>query len=92
MRLQIGFVDHVDAVFVAQFEPTGLVRVVRGAHRVDVVPFHEAHIPQHVLFGDAAAEPCVEFVAVDPAQHDPLAVDGEDAMLDLDMAESNHRA
>ena len=92
MRLQIGFVDHVDAVFVAQFEPTGLVRVVRGAHRVDVVPFHEAHIPQHVLFRDAAAIPCVEFVAVDAAQHDPLAVDGEDATFDLDMAEPNHRA
>ena len=70
-------------------DPMWLAACVDRAHGMVA---RDPHIPQHVLFGDAAAESCVEFVAVDPAQHDPLAVDGEDAMLDLDMAESNHRA
>ena len=62
---------------------------MRGAHRVDVVALHEADVPQHVLFGDGSAAPAVELVAVDAAEHEALAVELEDAVLDGHAAEAD---
>ena len=65
---------------------------MRGAHRVDVVALHEADVPQHVLFGDGPAAPAVELVAVDAAEHEALAVELEDAVLDGHMPEADASA
>ena len=40
VRFDIGLADHVKPEFVTQFEERRIVRIVRGAHRVDVRPFH----------------------------------------------------
>ena len=86
---EVGFVDQVDAVLVAQFVPAFLVRVVRGADGVDVVALAEDHVIDHVLLGDGAAAFGVELVAVGALEHDALAVDGQDAVLDAEAAETD---
>ena len=89
MGFEVGFVDQVDAVLVAQFVPAFLVRVVRGADGVDVVALAEDHVIDHVLLGDGAAAFGVELVAVGALEHDALAVDGQDAVLDAEAAETD---
>lgn len=87
---QIGFVDEIDAVAVAELVPEGVVGIVAGADGVDVVLFHEADVEPHVLFGDGSATLGVEFVAVDAFEEDALAVQAHDAVFQFEAAESHH--
>ena len=74
VALQVGLVDHIDAVLVAQLVPEGLVGVVAGAHRVDVVAAEGLHGAVHILGADGAAGGGVPLVAVDAVEDDPLPV------------------
>ena len=49
----------------------------------------EDHVIDHVLLGDGAAAFGVELVAVGALEHDALAVDGQDAVLDAEAAETD---
>ena len=89
MRFKIGFVDQVDAVFVAQVVPVFLVGVVRGADGVDVVPLAERDVVDHVLPGDGAAALRVEFVAVGALEDHALAVELHDAVFDTEATEAD---
>lgn len=51
MGFEVGLVDQVDAVLVAQLVPALLVRIVGGPDGVEVVPLAEDHIVDHVLLG-----------------------------------------
>ena len=64
MGFEVGLVDQVDAVLVAQLVPALLVRIVGGPDGVEVVPLAEDHIVDHVLLGDRAAALGIELVAV----------------------------
>jgi hypothetical protein len=85
--LEVALVHDVQAVLVAQLEEAGVRRVVAGADSVDVVPLHQQHVVEHVLLGDGPAAVGVELVPVHPAQQHPVAVDGEQPVLDPDRAE-----
>ena len=89
VRFKIGFVDQVDAVFVAQVVPVFLVGVVRGADGVDVVPLAERDVVDHVLPGDGAAALRVEFVAVGALEDHALAVELHDAVFDAEATEAD---
>ena len=89
VRFKIGFVDQVDAVFVAQVVPVFLVGVVRGADGVDVVPLAERDVVDHVLPGDGAAALRVEFVAVGALEDHALAVELHDAVFDTEATEAD---
>jgi len=84
----VGFVNEVEAVFVAEFVPAGDVGVVAGADGVDVVLFHELDVAEHGGFGDVMAGVGVVFVAVDAFEVDGDAVEEELATFDLDFAEA----
>ena len=47
VRLDVRLVDHVEPVLVAEVVPVGVVRIVRGAHGVDVELLHQAHVAEH---------------------------------------------
>ena len=89
MGFEIGLIDQVDAVLVAQIVPTFLVRIVRGADGVDVVTLAENHIIDHVLLGDGTAALGVELVTVRALEHDALAVKGHDAVFDAEATEAD---
>ena len=89
VRLHVGFVDQIQAVFVAQVVPIFLVWIVRGADGVDVVPLAEDHVGKHVLAGDRTAALRVEFVAIRAFEHDAFAVERHDAVFDAERTEAD---
>ena len=86
---QVGLVDHVQAVAVAQVEPARVVGVVGAADGVDIVPLHQEDVPLHRLPRDDEAQVGVELVAVHPLDHHGPAVDEEPAALDPYRAEAH---
>ena len=86
--LEIVFVDHIQAVFVAKRVPVGVVRIVRGAHGVDVVALHRQDVLDHRLAVDRAAGVAGELVAVRALEQQTAAVETDHAVLDLDPAEA----
>ena len=52
--LQIGLPDDIQTVFIAELQEIRVVRVVAGAHGVDVVGLQVLHIPQHLFPADRA--------------------------------------
>ena len=89
VAFQVGFVDHVDAVFIAQVVPQALVGVMAGAHGVDVVAAEHLHGGVHIRRVDGAAFLGVPFVAVHPVEDDALPVQAHDAVHHLEPAESD---
>jgi hypothetical protein len=86
--LDVGLGADVEAEFVAEFVEAGVVRVVAGAHRVDIGALHQQQVIEDVLFGEVVAGDRVVVVAVDALDEDGLAVDEELAVLDLGAGEA----
>ena len=49
VSLVVSLVDDVETIFVTQLVPVRIVRVVAGAHRVDVQLLHYTDVAEHVL-------------------------------------------
>ncbi len=79
VAFQVGFVDHVQAVAVAQVQPARIVGIVRGAHGVDVVLLHQGDVLHHRFVGHGVAQVGVRLVAVDALQLDRHAVEQKHA-------------
>jgi len=65
MAFDIGFVDNVQAQFVAQVVPVRYVGIVRRSDGVDVVLFHQFDVPDHGFAADDPPRIGIELVAVD---------------------------
>ncbi|KJL45544.1 hypothetical protein RS81_00163 [Microbacterium terrae] len=92
MALEVALVDDPEAEFVEQIEHLGMRRIVRGAHRVDVVPLHEKELVSHDARIEDATVLGVMLVTVDAPQHDRSAVDQQHGVAGLDAAEADaHR-
>ena len=89
MGFKVRFVQHIDAVLVAQLVPAGLVGVVGGAHGVDVEALERVDVLNHVRFGNRAAGAGIEFVAVDALEHNALAVELHQAVFDGEVPEAD---
>ena len=89
VRFDVRFVDDVQTVFVAEFVPARVVRIVASANRVDVQRFHQPNIFEHTLFGDRMAGRRVVFVAVDAFDENRLVVDEKLTVADFDLAETD---
>ena len=88
VSLDVRLGDHVDAVAVAEIIPEMVVRIMRRAHRVDVVALEERHVLHHVVERDRAATLDAALVTVHAVQLHGLAVHGEDVTDDLLLLEA----
>ena len=87
VRLQIGLVYDVQPVLIAQRVPPAVVRVVAGAHAVDVVRLHQRDVADHRLHAHHRPQLFVELVPVDAAQLHGHSVDQQPAALRLHRPE-----
>ena len=87
MGLEVGFVDDVDPVLVAQVVEAGVVGVVAGADRVGVVELAEADVGEHVRLVERAPFARVELMAVDALEDDAPPVERHDAVVDSETPE-----
>jgi hypothetical protein len=85
----VGLIDDVEAVAVAEVEEVGVVRVMGAADGVDVVPFHGEDIELHVGGGEGFSASVVVVVAVDAVDQDGLSVEEELAVMDFDAFEAD---
>ncbi|MNC03620.1 hypothetical protein D3C75_510330 [compost metagenome] len=81
--LQVRLVHHVEAEPVTQSIELGMVGVVGAAHRVEVVLLHQPQILLHGGRGHHMAQGGIVFVAIGAANEQRLAVDPQQAALDL---------
>ena len=75
VALNVGFVDHIEAVLVAEFVPPWIIGVVGRPYCVDVVLLHQPDVFQHRFFRYALAVVWVMFMSVDSLDVHCLAVD-----------------
>ena len=87
--LKVGLVADVEAVFVAQFQKTRVVRVMAGTDHVDVVLFHDHKVADHVVHRRCVSEDRVAVVAVDALAFDLLAVDVQHIVSDGQLLEAD---
>ena len=87
--LQIRLPDYIQAVFIAELQEIRVVRVVAGAHGVDVMGFQVLYIPQHLFPADGAAGAAAPLMAVDALEHDALAVQKHLAAFQLKPAQTD---
>ena len=89
VRLDVGLVDDIDAVAVAELVPLRVVGIVRRAHGVDVELLHDADILQHPLAAHDVPRQRVDLVAVDALDEHGLSVDEQLSAADLRRAEAD---
>ena len=90
--LQIRLPDDVQAVFIAELQKIRVIRVVAGAHGIDVVGLEVLYIPQHLFPADGAAGAAAPLVAVDALEHDALAVQKYLAVFQLKLTQADFQA
>ena len=64
MALEVGLCHEIQACRVAELIPAGIVRIVRGAHSIDVQLLHDTDVLTHTLHGDDIASIGIEFMTV----------------------------
>ena len=89
MTLDIRLSCHIDAVFVAEVIPAGIIGIVTSAHRVDVQILHDLNILNHAFHRDKITTIGIEFVTVSALNQDRLAVDEQLSVLNFDMTEAH---
>ena len=75
VALDICLVVYIYAIFVAEFVESAILRIVAGAHGIDVVEFHQFEVLAHQLFGHIVAGGGIMLVYVHALEFYGLAVD-----------------
>ena len=83
MRLDVGFVYHIQAIFVAKVVPLGCVGVVACAHSVDIEFLHQCDVFYHALTRHYKALPGIYFMTIYAFNEYWFAVDKQLSVLNL---------
>ena len=89
MRFNIRFINYIQSVSVAQFVPALHVRVVTGAHGIDIGLFKQANIRHHLLLGYGFSATVVKLMAVNTGDFDGLTVDQQLPVADFNGFETD---
>ena len=88
VTFDIGFVDDVDTIFIAEFVETFLLGIVASAYGIDIVSLPKLEVFLHQFFGDIVTGILVVFVIVHAFHEDRLSVYQQLLVLDFHCAES----
>ena len=89
VALDVGLGRDVDAVFVAEVIPAGVVGIVAGAVGIHVKLLHHLDVLNHAFYAYHIAAVGVEFVAVGTLDEHRHAVDEELLVFDFNLAEAH---
>ncbi len=89
VRLDVRLVDDVETQLVGEVVERRVVRVVRGADRVEAEPLEQHQVRAHVVVRHRAAGQWMEVVPVDAPDVHALAVDEQVPADDLDVPEAD---
>ena len=88
----IGLVEHVDAIAVAEVVPARIIGIMAGANGVDIGALHQGDVLKHAAEGEGVTGVRINLVPVHAAQANGLAIDEEAAVADFDLAEAHGAA
>lgn len=83
MTLDVGLVNHVQAMLITQIVPQRIVGIVGATNSVEVKLFHESDVLQHRLSIDNVSVVAVMLVTIDTPESDLLAIDEEPSLSNL---------
>ena len=89
MRLHIVLCDHVQTVDIAQTVDHGIVGIMAGPDRVDVIALHDHDVFDLVLSAGRSSRLAGELMAVCPVEDDALSVQLHESVLHLKMTEAD---
>mmetsp|Transcript_33179 Transcript_33179/g.53425 ORF Transcript_33179/g.53425 Transcript_33179/m.53425 type:complete len:261 (+) Transcript_33179:483-1265(+) len=89
MGLDVGFIDHIQAMLVTQLVPVGIFGMVRVSDSIEIVHLHEANVFQHVFFADDSTSAAVELAVIHAPNEELPAVHAEPAVSNLNGAKPN---
>ena len=89
MTLDIRLSRHIDAVFVAEVIPAGIIGIVARTNGIDIQILHDLDILDHAFHRDKITTIGIEFVTVSALNQDRLAVDEQLSTFDFNMTEAN---
>ena len=89
MTLKIRLRREIDTILVAEVIPTGIIRIVTGAYRINIQLFHNLYILDHTVDAHDIAIIRIEFMTVSTFDEDRLTVDEQLPSLDLNMTEAH---
>ena len=88
VRLNIGLVNHIKSIFVAEGVPERVVWIVACSYSIDIQLFHDKNILYHVGLGNHISLVGIEFMTVCTFEQNGLAVDKELIADNLHVAET----
>ena len=89
MCFKVGFINNIKSIFITQFIPTCLVRIVRRTNSIDVMLFHHFDIPKHIFFSDTTSCSSVKFVSVNPFKDNSLTIQKHEFIFNFEVSKSN---
>ena len=84
VTLKVGLIHDIQPVFIAQGKESRVIGIVAGAHGIDIVALHDAHILEHDVHGRIVSERSVRVMAVDALQFYGDTIDIELTVLHFD--------
>ena len=87
--LDISLCNYVETVFVAELIPIAVVRIVAGAHCIDIVLLHNGNVLKHTLAAYHITSVRVNLVAVHTLEVNRLAVYEHKCSADFHFAEAD---
>ena len=88
VRFDVGFVDYIQAVFIAELVPARVVGVMAGAHSVHIIEFHQPDVVEHGSLANYMACQWIVFVAVDAPQQHCLTIYQQLTIFNFDISKS----
>mmetsp|Transcript_50598 Transcript_50598/g.134686 ORF Transcript_50598/g.134686 Transcript_50598/m.134686 type:complete len:414 (+) Transcript_50598:462-1703(+) len=89
VTLDIGLVNHVQAMLITQIVPQRIVGIVGATNSIEVKLFHESDVLQHRLSIDDVSVVAVMLVTIDTLEGDLLAIDEEPSLSNLHRSETH---
>ena len=89
MTLQIRLINQIDSIFITQFIPAALIRIMGSSHCIDIILFQNSDIGKHILFRDRSAPLRIKFMPVDAPEENSFSIQAHDPINHLKIAESH---
>ena len=89
MRFQIGLVNEIEAVFVAQAVEMSRIRIMAGPDSIDIIALHREYVPPRHFLRHNPAAAAVKLMPVHALEHDPLSVEMHDVIDQLKAPEAD---
>ena len=89
MAFQVRFVYDPETHLIREIVESWVIELMRCTDSIDVVALHSQQVLFHEFIRNGTSTSRVMLMAIDSAEDHPLAIDLDEAILHLDLPETN---